>query len=675
MIEAGRPAPLGAAFDGEGVNFALFSSCAEAVELCLFDDQGHETARYRLPENDENVWHGYLPGIGLGQRYGYRVHGPWDPGAGLRCNPNKLLVDPYARSLDGPFTWSPVVYDFLPGSPPGDLRLSHLDSAPCVPKSVVTGALGSLPRRPPVPWSERVIYEANARGFTMRHPGLSDQDRGRLRGLANGEILDYLKALGITSIELQPLQACVDEAFLTARGLRNYWGYNTINFFAIDQRFAGENSIGEMREMVTAIHDAGLEVLLDVVYNHTAEGGATGPSISFRGIDNLAYYRTEPRHPGNYVNMTGCGNSLNANHPVFQDLVLDSLAYWHQDLGVDGFRFDLAVTLGRGRREFSPKHPLLRRMATDARLQKACLIAEPWDIGHHGYQLGHFPAEWSEWNDRYRDAVRCFWRGDGGQTGALAKRLHGSADLFDRDGRGPRASINFVAAHDGFTLADVVSYERRHNEANGEGNRDGHDHNCSSNYGVEGPTSDPEINRLRRRQRLNMLATLLVSQGTPMLLAGDEFGNSQGGNNNAYCQDNETGWLDWSGLQADPGFTEQVRVLLRLRRDNPLLRHPRFIHGDQGPRIAWMHVDGTPMGPDEWESEACFALLLSDQSALQAVMVLVNGSQSSRWFGLPEAAGSQWRLAFVSAEGDPGVLEGRRCGLPELTLAVLVSTA
>ena len=672
MIEQGRPAPLGAEWDGEGTHFALFSSCAEAVELCLFDQRGRETRRHPLPGHELGVWNGYFPGIGPGQRYGYRVHGPYDPARGLRCNPSKLLIDPYARRLSGSFTWGPAVYDFLPGSPTRRPRMSHLDSASCVPKCVVTGPVQELPIRPQIPWAEKVIYEANARGFTMRHPDLPASERGRLRGLSNGQIIEYLKALGITSVELQPLQASIDESFLVAKGLRNFWGYNTVNFFSIDDCFTGDDPIGEMREMVSAIHDAGLEVILDVVYNHTGEGGSRGPSVSFRGIDNLAYYRTEPGAPGEYVNVTGCVNSLNANHPVFQDLVIDSLAYWHRQLGVDGFRFDLAVTLGRGSSDFDPKHPLMRRLAEDPRLEGIGLIAEPWDIGPDGYQLGNFPVQWSEWNDRYRDGVRSFWRGDSGRTGEFAERLHGSADLFDRNGRDPRASINFVAAHDGFTLADVVAYSHRHNEANGEGNRDGHDHNCSSNYGVEGPTDDPAINHIRRRQRLNMLATLLVSQGTPMLLAGDEFGNSQGGNNNAYCQDNETGWLDWAGLARDPEFTEQVRALIRLRRDTPLLRHPEFIHDGMEPMIEWMHVDGTPMESGEWEHSAGFSLLLSDSKTGQAVNVLVNGGRSSRWFGLPEPPhGSDWQLALHTAEPDPVVLERRSCGLPEWTLAVL----
>jgi glycogen operon protein len=674
VIECGRPDPLGAHWDGEGVNFALYSGCAERVELCLFDEAGRKIQSHFLPESRRNTWHGYVPGLAPGQRYGYRVHGPWNPRRGFRCNPRKLLIDPYARALDGEFNWNPSVYDYLPGSSPDKPLISHLDSAASVPKCVVTGPVRAPHAKPSISWRDKIIYEANVRGYTMRHPAVPERERGRLRGLSNGQVLDYLKSLGVTSVELQPVHSMIDESFLARRGLRNLWGYNSINFFSVDNRFAEADALAEFCEMVDAMHDAGLEVFLDVVYNHTAEGGKGGPTVSFRGIDNVAYYRTLPDEPAQHDNVTGCGNAMNADHPVYQDLVLDSLAYWHQEVGLDGFRFDLATTLGRGATGFDREHLLLRRIVLDERLADAHMIAEPWDVGPGGYQLGQFPHKWSEWNDRFRDDTRRFWRGDEGQAGAFAERLHGSADIFDQPGRSPRASVNFVSSHDGFTLADVVSYEHRHNEANGEGNRDGHAHNCSSNYGVEGLSYDPEINRVRRRQRLNMLASVLVAQGMPMLLAGDEFGNSQGGNNNAYCQDNEVGWLDWSGLATDPRFTEQVRELIRLRQKTPLLRHPEFIHGDSGPTIEWMHVDGTPMEADEWARSAGFSLLLSDDDTGDAVVVLVNASRSSRWFGLPEAPrGAEWRLAFHTSEPDPVVLEGRSCGVPELTLAVLLT--
>jgi glycogen operon protein len=674
MMERGRPAPPGAAVDDEGVNFAVFSGPAERVELCLFDAAGRPAGRHILPGCTDGVWHGYLPGCGVGQAYGFRVHGPYAPEQGLRCNPHKLLLDPYARELAGAFHWGPAVYDFVPGSSARRWRMSHLDSADCMPKCVVTGQRPAAAKGPRTPWPEMVIYEANVRGYTMRHPQVPERDRGRMAGLANGRIVEYLKALGVTSIELQPVQARLDEAFLAARGLRNFWGYNSLAFFAVEPRLASANAVAEFVQMVESLHAAGLEVILDVAYNHTAEGGARGPSLSLRGLDNLAFYRTEPDEPGRYVNDTGCGNTLNVDHPRTQDLVVESLAYWYGELGVDGFRFDLAPVLGRSPEGFEPGHPLLQRIGQDPRLREAKLIAEPWDVGPGGYQLGRFPDEWSEWNDRFRDDTRRFWRGDEGQAGAFAERLHGSADIFDQPERSPRASVNFVSSHDGFTLADVVSYEHRHNEANGEGNRDGHAHNCSSNYGVEGPTDDPEINGVRRRQRLNMLASVLLAQGIPMLLAGDEFGNSQGGNNNAYCQDNETGWLDWSGLERDPEFTRQVSEMIRLRRETPLLRYPEYIHGDGGLTIEWMHVDGTPMEADDWAESARFSLLLSAGESGDAVVILVNAGRSGRRFGLPEAPhGAEWRLAFHTAEPDPVVLEGRSCGIPELTLAVLRS--
>jgi glycogen operon protein len=545
MIETGKSQQPGSHWDGKGVNFALYSSSAEAVELCLFDERFQEIQRLLLPDCTDGIWHGYLPGCSPGQRYGYRVQGAWAPAEGLRHNPAKLLIDPYARLLDGGFSWSPAVFDFDPDSSGDPWLINPLDSAAFVPKSVVSGPVAqALSPSPRIAWSEVVILEANVRGFTMKHPGVPEADRGRFLGLSNGEILDYLKALGITSVELMPVHAFIDENFLVKRGLKNYWGYNTINFFTPESRYAGRNAVGEFREMVNAIHDAGMEVILDVVYNHTGEGDGRGPSLSFRGIDNLAYYRTEPGQPAEYINDTGCGNTLNVDHPRVQELVLDSLRYWRRDMGVDGFRFDLAPVLGRTPGGFDGCHPLLEKIRFDPQLEGSRMIAEPWDPGPGGYQLGHFSQRFAEWNDRFRDTVRRFWRGDTGQLSKLAKRLHGSADLFEPSGRGAAASINFITSHDGYTLADLVSYEQRHNQSNGEDNRDGHTHNYSSNHGAEGDTDDDSIIRLRRRQRINLLATLLLSQGTPMLLAGDEFGNTQQGNNNAYAQDNETGWLN-----------------------------------------------------------------------------------------------------------------------------------
>jgi glycogen operon protein len=663
MIENGASSILGAHPNRDGVNFALFSSSSEAVELCLFDDAGRPTEKYFMPERHNGVWHGFLPGCAPGQRYGYRVHGPWQPEKGLRHNPAKLLIDPYARRLAGAFRWDPAVFDYA-AKKDGSWKLNQDDRAPFVPLSVVAPARPERRvSRPVIPWSNAVIYEANVRGYTMRHPDLSEDERGRFRGMSNGSILEYLKALGITSLELMPVHAMIDEAFLAEKGLRNFWGYNTIQFFSPEGRLGGDDPVAEFREMVDAIHDAGIEVILDVVYNHTGEGGGDGPSLSFRGIDNLSYYRTEPGHPGHYINDTGCGNTLNTDHIRLQNLVLDSLRYWHHDMGVDGFRFDLATILGRTSSGFSKPHSLLNRIGADPELEGAKLIAEPWDPGPGGYQLGRFPVVWAEWNDRYRDSVRRFWRGDADQDAEFARRIHGSADLFEASGRNPTASINLVTAHDGYTLADVVSYERRHNEANGEDNRDGHAHNFSCNYGVEGPSDDPGINEIRRRQRLNMLATLLFSQGTPMLLGGDEVGNGQLGNNNAYAQDNETGWVDWSGLVKDPDFTQSVRDLVRLRRELPLLRQARYIHGrmptDGGwCDIGWLHPDGRPMLESDWNSNRQLALVFSahedqkdDSPVVEAVAILFNASKTSVEFALPRDLPPEQTARFSSAPG------------------------
>ena len=662
MILAGQSGALGASCDDDGVNFALYASRAEAVELCLFDDSRNPVASHFLPDQRDGIWSGYLPGCRAGQRYGYRVHGAWSPEEGLRHNPAKLLVDPWARSLDGRFSWSPAVFDYRRGAGKAAWLRSDLDSAGCVPLGVVDAPAGRrVYQRPAVPWSDMVIYEANVRGFTMRRPGLREAERGRLLGLSNGRVLSYLRALGITSLELMPVFTMVDEQFLVERGLSNLWGYNSIQFFVPDARLARKDGPAEFCDMVRAIHDAGLEVILDVAYNHSGEGGERGPSVSFRGIDNLGYYRTEPGAAGEYVNDTGCGNTLDADSPAVQRLVLDSLKYWHREMGVDGFRFDLATVLGRSAGGFSKGHALLARIGSDPVLEGAKLIAEPWDPGPGGYQLGHFPVEWAEWNDRYRDTVRRFWRGDPQQSGELARRIHGSADVFATSGRHPTASVNFVTSHDGFTLRDLVSYERRHNEANGEENRDGHAHNFSCNYGVEGEADDETLRALRRRQRLNLLATLLFSHGTPMLLAGDEFGNSQGGNNNAYAQDNETGWLDWSGLDDDPDFTEQVRRLLALRKELPLLRQARYIHGrmptDRGwCDIDWLNADGRPMREEDWSGEQCLALLFSchaDQKdaspVIEAVAVLYNAASGETLFTLPPDVPEGWTVRFSSS--------------------------
>lgn len=657
----GEAGPLGATPDSDGVNFAVCSSVADRVELCLYDDEDRETARLALPHRSGDVWHGYVPRLQPGQAYGYRVHGPYRPGDGLRCNPHKLLIDPYARELRGEFSWHPAVFDFAGETARPDARPNTEDSAPFVPRCIVPGVLSAARGGPRVPWSETVIYELNVRGYTMRHPDLGERERGRFRGLSNGAIVSYLRALGVTAIELMPVHAFIDEHFLRQRGLRNYWGYNTLNFFVPAARYANGDPRREFRDMVNTIHDAGIEVILDVVYNHTAEGGASGPSLSFRGFDNAAYYRLAPGHLHEYINDTGCGNTIDADSATVQSLVVSSLRYWANDMGVDGFRFDLATVLGRSRGGFSERHPLLRAIREDPLLDRCKLIAEPWDIGPGGYQLGGFPPGWAEWNDRYRDTLRGWWRGDADTAAMLAPRMHGSADLFETSGRPPSASINFVTSHDGFTLNDLVCYARRHNEANGEHNRDGHKHNHSLNFGTEGPTDDPAVNARRRQRRLNLLASLLLSQGTPMLLAGDEFGNSQGGNNNAYAQDNDTGWIDWSGFDADPTFREQVSRLIHLRRSLPLFALETYLHAHHDvrpgwPDILWLTPDGMPMHDTDWEHYRAFTLLLAapsgespDDDKVQAMAVLLNGADSAIDFSLDHpAAGLSWRIEFAS---------------------------
>ena len=669
----------GAKAVADGVMFSVHAPDAERLELCLFDEAGRPSARHDMTPDDQGTWWLFLPGAAPGQRYGYRAHGRYAPNEGLRFNPAKLLVDPYARLLDGEFRWDPAVFDYdaykLNREEQG-LVPSKLDSADFMPKSVVTNA-GAQPAasRPAVPWSDVIVYEANVRGYTMRHPDVPEADRGRFRGMTNGKIVSYLKSLGVTSIELMPVFEFADEHFLAAQGLRNFWGYNTFGFFTPAARYAGADPIGEFREMVNTLHDAGLEVILDVVYNHTAESGTTGPTLSFRGLDNPGYYRLHPDNALHYINDTGTGNTINADYPETQRLIVDSLRYWAGDMGVDGFRFDLAPVLGRSMDGFDPLHPLLRRIHSDPLLKNCKLIAEPWDPGPGGYHLGHFPVQWAEWNDRYRDSVRRFWRGDSDETAEFARRLHGSADIFDVEGRGPSASVNLVTAHDGFTLADVVAYEERHNEANGEQNRDGHAHNFSANYGVEGETEDSEVLKLRRQQRLNLLATLLLSQGTPMVLGGDELGNSQGGNNNVYAQDNEVGWVDWSGLDNDPQFLEAFRALVELRRDIPLFRQHAYLHGSPVSEvgwgeIAWLRPDGKLMTDADWPETQALSVTLSHTGdraggSSPAVVLLINASADSQRFALPDGgADREWQIRFVSAADGFRPIAGNRWQLP-----------
>ncbi|MGH3344854.1 MAG: glycogen debranching protein GlgX [Carbonactinosporaceae bacterium] len=593
----GRWGPLGATCDGEGTNFALWAEGAEGVELCLFDDGGRER-RIAVPESTFHIWHCYLPGIGPGQRYGYRVHGPWDPSSGARCNPDKLLIDPYARAIDGELAYDDAIYGPAPG-----------DSAPQVPKSVVVHDdfdWGDH-RRPKVTWAESVIYELHVKGFTARHPGVPEHLRGTYAGLAQPAAIDHLLGLGVTAVELLPVHHFVTEPEVAGRGLTNYWGYNSIGYFAPHAAYSSSGSRGqqvrEFKEMVRALHGAGIEVILDVVYNHTAEGGETGPTLSFRGIDNASYYRL--RDGGHYADYTGCGNTLNVMHPGVLRLVTDSLRYWVTEMGVDGFRFDLASALARSLHDVDRLSAFLAVIGQDPVLSRVKLIAEPWDLGEGGYQVGEFPPLWTEWNDQYRDTVRDFWSGAERNVRDLASRLAGSSDLYQDDGRRPYASINFVTAHDGFTLRDLVTYERKHNEANGEDNRDGSDANRSWNCGVEGESDDPQVTALRRRQVRNLLATLLLSTGVPMIVAGDETGRTQGGNNNAYCQDDEISWLDWTPAPEWQAHLEFARQLVRLRRRHPVLRQRAFFEGSQvhpdGVRdLAWFTPEGQEMTEEAW---------------------------------------------------------------------------
>jgi glycogen operon protein len=619
----GKPYPLGATWDGKGVNFALFSAHAEKVELCLFDSSGQrEIERLMLPENTDQVWHGYIPGLWPGTLYGYRVSGPYEPHIGHRFNHHKLLLDPYAKQFYGSLHLRDEHCGYQVGHRNADLSFDARDNAREMLKCVVvdTSFNWNGDRPPETTWERTLIYETHVRGFTVRHEGIPHHLRGTFAGLAHSEIVKYLRSLGITAVELMPVHAFVDDRFLLDRGLRNYWGYNTLCFFAPEPRYLSGGDLAEFKTMIKRLHDAGIEVLLDVVYNHTAEGDQMGPTLCFRGIDNASYYRLRSENRRHYINDTGCGNTLNLTHPRVLQMVMDSLRYWVNDMHVDGFRFDLAVTLGREDYGYDRGGGFFDAIRQDPALSRVKVIAEPWDIGPGGYQLGGFPAGTAEWNDRFRDTVRRFWRGDDGMLARLAPNLLASSDLFEHDFRRPWATVNYIASHDGFTLADLVSYNDRHNEANGEDNRDGHPSNFSDNHGVEGPTADPVIRQLRQRQRRNLLATVLLAQGTPMLLAGDEFGRSQRGNNNAYCQDNEINWLNWNDTAAEEQeFLDFVRRLVNLRHEHPVLRRPRFLHGAQiskstGLRdIEWISPGGGAMSDYHWQEPKarCFGLLLA----------------------------------------------------------------
>jgi isoamylase len=606
----GHPYPLGATWDGQGVNFALFSENADRVELCLFDPSGkEEIERIELRERTDRIWHCYLPYCRLGQLYGYRVHGPHDPENGHRFNPNKLLLDPYAKATFGLLDWNYPHFGYTIGAEEEDLAYDERDNAGGMPKCrVVDTAFTWGEDRPPrTPWDETVIYELHVKGFTKSHPNIPEELRGTYAGLASAPAIEHLKRLGVTAVELMPVHSFVDDRHLVDKGLKNYWGYNSIGFFAPDMRYSATGSISEFKTMVKRLHSAGLEVILDVVYNHTAEGNHLGPTLSFRGIDNAAYYRLVPDDPRYYMDFTGTGNTLNMMHPRVLQLIMDSLRYWILEMHVDGFRFDLASALARQLYEVDQLSSFFTIIHQDPVISQAKLIAEPWDVGEGGYQVGNFPIGWAEWNGKYRDVVRAYWKGDGGLVDELAYRLTGSSDLYEHGGRRPYASINFVTAHDGFTLRDLVSYDEKHNEANGEDNGDGENHNLSHNYGVEGPTDDVEIRRIRARQRRNIMATLLLSQGVPMILSGDEMGRTQGGNNNAYCQDNEISWLDWELSVLDRNFLAFVRRMIRLRKGHPVFRRRRFfqgreLRGAEAKDIIWLTPAGREMTDEEWNS-------------------------------------------------------------------------
>jgi isoamylase len=614
QIWPGAAYPLGATWDGSGTNFALFSEVAERVQLCLFDAGGAET-RLDLTEVDGFVWHCYLPAVGPGQRYAYRVAGPYEPGKGHRCNPAKLLLDPYAKAVDGSVRWDQALFDYKLGDP--SVRNDD-DSAAYMPRNVVINPYFDWTgdRQPRTPYHETVIYEAHVRGLTMRHPQVPPELRGSYSGLASPAVIDHLTRLGVTAIELMPVHQSVSEEHLARRGLTNYWGYNTIGFLAPHNGYSSSaephGHVAEFKAMVKALHAAGIEVILDVVYNHTAESGALGPTLSFRGIDNAAYYRLDDADPSVYLDYTGCGNSLNARHPHALQLIMDSLRYWILDMHVDGFRFDLAAALARELHEVDRLSAFFELVQQDPVVSQVKLIAEPWDVGDGGYQVGKFPPLWTEWNGKYRDTVRDFWRGQPASLPEFASRLSGSADLYETSARRPVASVNFVTCHDGFTMADLVSYDTKHNEANGDGNADGTNDNRSWNCGTEGPASDPDIITLRNRQVRNFLVTILCSQGVPMLLAGDELGRTQLGNNNAYCQDNEISWVDWEAAAADTGLLDFTCQLIALRREHPVFRRRRFFSGrpaiaagtpGDGLRdISWLTPAGTEMTVDDWRT-------------------------------------------------------------------------
>jgi glycogen operon protein len=663
----GQPYPLGATYDGSGTNFAVFSANAERIDLCVFDQAGRkEVARLPLPDCTDEVWHGYLPEAGPGLLYGYRAHGPYDPQRGYRFNPHKLLLDPYARRLSGPLRWTDALFGYRIGSARADLSFDRRDSAQAMPKAVVVEDSFNWgdDRRPSVPWAKTVIYEAHVRGISMLRDDLRPDMRGTFTALANPRFIEHLLALGVTTIELMPVQAFMQDHFLLGRGLRNYWGYSPMSFFAPEPGYLSSGGLNDMRLAVRRLHAAGIEVILDVVYNHTGSGSELGPTICFRGLDNTSYFRLVPGNERYYIDETGCGNTLNVSHPRVLQMVLDSLRYWAESFHIDGFRFDLGATLGREGTGFDPGSGFFDAILQDPLLSRLKLISEPWDIGPGGYQLGNHPPRFAEWNDKFRDCARRFWRGDPGQRSELAARISGSADVFDRRRRKPWASINFVTSHDGFTLQDLLSYSYKHNEANGEQGNDGHSENYSANWGVEGPTDDPAIRARRDSVRRAMLATLMFSQGTPMLLAGDEFGRTQQGNNNAYCQDNEISWVDWKGAGTPEGqaLTAYVGRLTALRHAFEALQSRQFLHGREiapGVQdISWFDEQGNALSPDAWQNPEARALAVARASMgtdgrPEIVLMFVNGGHDAIRFSFPRSD-MVWHLLIDSAAPETG---------------------
>ncbi len=675
-IREGSPFPRGATWDGAGTNFALFSAHATKVEICLFDETGQrEIARIPLPEYTDQIFHGYLPDVAPGTFYGYRVHGPYAPEEGHRFNPNKLLLDPYARAHAGELIWNPAIFGYQMETM-DDLTFDERDSAPYVPKCVVVDPnfdWQGEPGRIKTPWDRTIIYEAHVKGFTKLHPAVPGKLRGTYAGFGSKGVVDYIRSLGVTSVELLPIHTFVNDSHLLERGQVNYWGYNSVGFFAPDPRYASDvpNSLREFKEMVARCHDGGLEVLLDVVYNHTAEGNERGPTLSFKGIDNASYYRLMPDQQRYYINDTGTGNTLNLSNARVIQMVTDSLRYWVEEMHIDGFRFDLGTILAREIDGFDVSSGFLRAVGQDPTLGAVKLIAEPWDVGLGGYQVGGFPPGWAEWNDKYRDIARDFWRGEA-SAAAMAERLCASADVFNQQGRRPWACVNFVTAHDGFTLGDLVSYNDKHNDANGENGEDGTSDNRSWNCGAEGPTEDEAVNERRARQMRNFFCTLLLAQGTPMIVAGDEFARTQQGNNNAYCQDNEISWLDWEVAATQLSLTNFVRQLIVLRRKYPVLRRNRFLNGDFDPEletrdVTWINANGQQVEQHDWEDTSmhCFGMILDGrarttgirQRASDATMLLImNAHHDVVKFTLPKCAGgSEWSLLIDTNRPDGGL--------------------